>query len=68
MPVVVVTVDLHISPSMHHVLHETGISGRGNLRGDSGSRAWMAPEINPLLGNSGIHNKATDVWAFGLVR
>jgi hypothetical protein len=34
----------------------------------AGSWPWMAPEINPFIGNNGEHNKQTDVYAFGLVR
>ena len=67
MPVVVVTVDMHVSSSTHHVLHETGISGRGKGL-LMGTPLWMAPEISKELGNSGEHNEKTDVWAFGLVR
>ena len=70
MPVVVVTVDVHVSPSTHHALHETGISGRG--KGElTGTQYWMAPEISTADGNpasSCEHNEKTDVWAFGLVR
>jgi hypothetical protein len=70
MPVVVVAVDVHVSPSTHHALHDIGISVRGKGVSDIGSWSWVAPEINPFLGKpaNGERNEKTDVWAFGLVR
>ena len=50
----------------------TGISSRGKGRSSVMSITWVAPEVAEecRLRGSGLsaHNKATDVFAFGLVR
>jgi serine/threonine protein kinase len=51
------------------MFHTAGVSGRGKGL-TAGTPGWMAPELCDAFGQlkSAPHNKASDVYAFGLVR